>query len=245
MFSAIRRRIHVTPSTIIATFALVFAMTGGAYAANKYLITSTKQISPKVLKALRGASGKAGANGANGVQGPAGPGGPQGPAGASGKEGALGKEGPAGKNGENGKNGTTGFTETLPKDKTETGMWTFSAGGAGLAVAPISFAIPLASTLDAKHVHYVNNNTVTAAQCPGTLEKPEALPGNLCVWENFVPGQVNRNEEKHIAETEIFPDGGGPPILAGTLGAGTTGAGVAFVAKEQATGFGTWAVTAP
>ena len=53
MFSAIRRRIHFSPATVIATLALVFAMTGGAYAASKFLITSTKQISPKVLKSLR------------------------------------------------------------------------------------------------------------------------------------------------------------------------------------------------
>ncbi len=29
MFSSIRRRMHVTPSTVIATLALVFAMSGG------------------------------------------------------------------------------------------------------------------------------------------------------------------------------------------------------------------------
>ncbi|MGH2879601.1 MAG: hypothetical protein ACRDK4_08360, partial [Solirubrobacteraceae bacterium] len=57
------------------TLALVFAMTGGAYAAKKYLITNTKQISPKVLKQLKGAKG------------PAGPAGPEGKAGAPGSPG--------------------------------------------------------------------------------------------------------------------------------------------------------------
>ena len=95
MFSAIRRRLHVSPATAIATLALVFAMTGGAYAAKKYLITSTKQISPSVLKSLQGKAGPAGA------QGPGGPAGPQGPAGAKGENGT------AGANGTNGTNGTS------------------------------------------------------------------------------------------------------------------------------------------
>jgi hypothetical protein len=37
---------------VSVSLALVFAMTGGAYAARKIIITSTKQISPKVLKKL-------------------------------------------------------------------------------------------------------------------------------------------------------------------------------------------------
>jgi hypothetical protein len=99
-----RLRTQITPSTLIATLALVFAMTGGAYAAKHYLITSTKQISPKVLKALKGANGKTGANGANGAQGPAGaagaggvgPGGPQGPQGPQGNPGNPGEPGKPG-----------------------------------------------------------------------------------------------------------------------------------------------------
>jgi len=46
MFSAMRKRMRVSPTTMIATLALVLAMTGGAYAASRYVITSTKQISP-------------------------------------------------------------------------------------------------------------------------------------------------------------------------------------------------------
>jgi Collagen triple helix repeat (20 copies) len=110
MFSAIRRRLRVSPATMIASFALVFAMTGGAYAAKKYLITSTKQISPSVLKALQGKAGPAGANGAAGAQGPAGPAGPAG---------ARGENGAAGANGTNGAPGTSVTSAVLAKGNKE------------------------------------------------------------------------------------------------------------------------------
>jgi Collagen triple helix repeat (20 copies) len=123
MFSAIRKRMHLTPSTVIATLASVFAMTGGAYAANRFLITSTRQIGPKVLKSLKGAKGPNGANGANGAAGPAGPAGATGPGGAQGTPGGTGQKGERGEKGDKGENGTTGFTETLPSEKTEKGDW--------------------------------------------------------------------------------------------------------------------------
>jgi len=94
MFSMIRKRF--TYANVAMTLALVFAMTGGAYAAKHYLITSTKQISPKVLKSLKGANGKNGVAGANGAQGPAGPAGPGGPAGPQGPGGPGGAPGAPG-----------------------------------------------------------------------------------------------------------------------------------------------------
>jgi hypothetical protein len=57
-----RRRI--TYANVVATLALVLATSGGAVAASSYLITSTKQIKPSVLRALKGNKGKTGAKGA-------------------------------------------------------------------------------------------------------------------------------------------------------------------------------------
>jgi hypothetical protein len=94
MFSLIRKRF--TYANVAVTLALVFAMSGGAYAASRYVITSTKQISPKVLKSLRGNVG------ANGAQGPAGPTGSAGPAGAQGPAGLVGNTGSPGTPGANG-----------------------------------------------------------------------------------------------------------------------------------------------
>lgn len=94
MNSKIRNRL--TYANVVATLALVFAMSGGALAASRYLITSTKQISPKVLKQLKG-----------GKEGSAGPAGPAGPAGATGNAGSTGKEGVSGKTGDKGEAGTS------------------------------------------------------------------------------------------------------------------------------------------
>jgi hypothetical protein len=64
---SIRRRI--TYANVAATLALVFSMSGGAIAATHYLITSKKQISPKVVKELKGNVGATGATGAAGAPG--------------------------------------------------------------------------------------------------------------------------------------------------------------------------------
>jgi hypothetical protein len=45
-------RRHLTYANVTATLALVFAMSGGAIAAKHYLVSSTKQIDPKVLNSL-------------------------------------------------------------------------------------------------------------------------------------------------------------------------------------------------
>jgi len=157
MFSMIRKRF--TYANVAMTLALVFAMTGGAYAAKHYLITNTKQISPKVLKQLKGKNGKNGVNGAQGVAGAAGPQGPAGAAGAKGENGANGSNGSNGVsvtsavassteckaggvkltsasgtsavcNGAQGKEGTFGG-QTLPTGKTLTGV--FAAAGSSEA----------------------------------------------------------------------------------------------------------------
>src|SRR5580658_9748316 len=85
------RRTNAT--AVLAVVALVFAMSGGAYAASRYIISSTRQISPKVLKALKG---NAGATGKTGATGPAGPAGATGSAGTNGTNGSPGSPGSPG-----------------------------------------------------------------------------------------------------------------------------------------------------
>ena len=257
MFSAIRRR--MTYANVVATLAMVFAMTGGAYAASKYLITSTKQIKPAVLASLKGAKGAAGASGAQGTAGPqgaAGAAGKEGPAGKDGKEGPAGKEGPRGKEGQEGIEGSPWTaTGTLPSGKTETGTWAVgevTAGAKPLASAPlrvpISFAIPLATGLTSNEVHFINkankevispgNEATSHPLCPGTVAAPAAAPGNLCVYTgfNFFEAVESRNG------AIVRPDsvGTGPPD------GGTSVAGAVLqltILEEEAAVSGTWAVT--
>jgi hypothetical protein len=252
MLSGIRKR--VTYTNVAMTLALVFAMTGGAYAASKVLITSTKQIKPSVLAQLKG---KAGANGTPGAQGPAGVAGAQGPAGPQGAAGAVGAEGPAGPvgatgpKGANGKNGEPWTpNNTLPVGATETGAWSFgSINSTATSSSPLwvpiaSFTVQLASPLTKSQVHFINkeNKEVVETEageleekastaCTGSAEAPTAESGNLCVYGGFeMETLTTSNEIKN-------PDHLGSP------GAGKTGAVEAFLIKANSFATGTWAVT--
>jgi hypothetical protein len=85
-------------------------MGSSAVAARHYVITSTKQIKPSVLKKLKGAKGPRGAQGAQGAQGAKGDTGPAGLQGHNGNAGATGATGLQGHNGNAGATGATGPT---------------------------------------------------------------------------------------------------------------------------------------
>jgi hypothetical protein len=92
--------------TLIAVLVGVLAVTSGAFAAKRYLITSSSQIkagavslsdlSPAARKALRGVNSNSGIAGPQGPQGAQGAKGAQGPAGKDGQDGAIGPQGPQG-----------------------------------------------------------------------------------------------------------------------------------------------------
>jgi collagen triple helix repeat protein len=99
----------------VALLALFIAMGGSAVAASHYLINSTAQINPKVLKKLRGEAGIAGTAGTSGAPGPQGREGPGGKEGAAGKDGAPGNEGTPGKEGKEGPQGKEGLVSGIAR----------------------------------------------------------------------------------------------------------------------------------
>lgn len=222
MFSNMRRRF--TYANVVMTFALVFAITGGAYAAKKYIITSKSQIKPNVWAQLRG---PAGANGKDGAAGPQGPQGVQGPAGTSGTDGkdgtsvtSTGFSGSKGTCKEGGSELTAAESKktfvcngapwsaggNLPKGSTEKGLWA-TAAPSGLAATGVGFGIPLAS---APAVHYINaagkeltaTEEKTSTVCVGTASNPTAPEGTLCVY-----AKLEKNVNKTAAVNEFFFNG--------------------------------------
>ena len=239
MLSRIRKRL--TYANVAMTLALVFAMTGGAYAASKVLITSTKQTKPSVLAQLKGKTGRtgrtgpagpAGVAGAAGAQGPVGPAGAKGETGPEGKEGPQGQEGKAGKDGKEGAPGAIHPGETLPSEATETGTWGGVRQGSNVGelelaqqISPISFAIPLEAELDAEHVHIAPN-----AECTGSVASPTAAPGSLCVYVGTKAGLLEAKIRKASDLT--------------VAGANKSGAIVLIETEGSITVTGSWAVTA-
>ena len=160
-------RRHLSYANVAATMALVFAMGGSAMAANHYLITSTKQIKPSVLKSLKGNRG------------------PKGTAGAPGKVGAPATGGVPGKEGAKGERGEPGpLLSVLPSGKTERGAYGFagtraSGGSKFIPGTETSYPIPLSFKPT------INVVATPTATCPGSVENPTATAGNLCVYEQL------------------------------------------------------------
>ncbi len=213
-FSRLRKRF--TYANVILTLALVFAMTGGAYAAGKYLITSTKQIKPSVLKQLQGKTGARGPAGPAGVAGAVGAAGPQGPAGGKGENGAPGA------NGSNGvsvtskeltksssackKEGGSEFTSaegtkttacngspwtaggTLPKGSSERGQWVIAGYENPVRETSLSFPIPLAAGLSEEKTHVIGVEEGAKEAKEATAITNGECTGN---WED--PGAKSEN----------------------------------------------------
>ena len=171
-------RKHLSYANVVATLALVFAMGGSAIAAKHYLITSTKQIKPSVLKRLK-APGRTGRQGLSGIPGP------QGTAGAAGAKGADGLS----------------ALSALSSGQTESGD--YGASGytmKGLEFGEgVTFPIPLKAAIDAAHVVYTPEGG-SLPHCPGP---GHADASYLCLYSSeanhvSAPSELN-NESTSVA----------------------------------------------
>ncbi len=152
-----------SPSMAVALVALFVALGGTAVAAKHYLIDSTKQINPKVLRKLHGERG------------------PRGLTGAPGTPGAPGAPGPKGEQGVPG----PGVAPLLSKE-TESGA--FAAGGGfdagngkseyGWIATAITYVQPLPTAI--KNENIIDVTTGSAPHCPGV---GQAEPGYLCLYD--------------------------------------------------------------
>jgi hypothetical protein len=207
---------RLTYANVAATLALVLAMSGGALAASHYLINSTKQINPKVLKKLRGARGALGPTGGVGPQG---------------------IQGPEGKRGSRGEPGVPGFSalSLLPKGSSESGEFSVSlpsvAEGA-IVEGTATFPIPLTTPIE-KQVEV----TPVAKPATNCLGPGLAARGWLCIYTRT---KVN-TEFQRAFDPESFEEVE-PPGRSGRFGFGMKWKAEKEGEVEVA---GTWTVTAP
>jgi Collagen triple helix repeat (20 copies) len=222
VFTRIHRRIG-TPGLVLGVIACIIALSGTAIAALPGLNSKQKKEVKKIAKQFA----------RPGPQGSQGPAGTQGAAGAAGKDGAPGAPGQPGERGEVGEAGVcSGSNPTciLPPGATLSGDWNFYVQGPPYAFVSLSYPLRVPTEV---HFNYIDKNEVArygeAANCPGTVAEPEALPNNLCVYA--------REESSNIGE---------PTFQGEATGDAHSGQGFAFSisAGEEAFAVGSWAVTA-
>jgi hypothetical protein len=208
-------RKRLTYANVAATLALLLAMSGGAMAASHYLINSTKQINPKVLKKLRGARGGVGEIGPVGPQGVTGPTGPKGTRGVTGEPGFS-------------------ALSLLPSARTESGDFEASAVEAisGHTISTVvSLPIPLGAVLAETQVDFRSPTSSTDEHCAGP---GMAAKGYLCVYASSLSG---------VEGEDAFDPEATPPVPGtGRFGFGLNWK-VTETGPARATG--TYSVTAP
>jgi hypothetical protein len=258
MISKLREKVG-TAGLVVAVIALVAALAGVAFAAGGLTGKQKKEVK-KIAKSFQGT----GPTGAAGPQGPPGSPGAKGDTGAKGDPGDPGEDGksvvtgtasagecksggatvevegepPTKKKICNGSPWTVGGT--LPSEETETGAW-----GAALDFsAPpqfntiLSIPIPLPGPLAGGDTEFLKPGEGETANCPGTVEEPEAEPGKFCVYS------LQLFEAAEASASFIDPsreeEGGGP-----RNGVGPTGVEMVLENPAGVFGYGTWAVSAP
>lgn len=205
---------------LVALFALVLSMGGGsALAAKHYLISSTRQISPKVLTKLKG---KTGPQGKTGLQGPQGSQGSQGP---QGFQGLQGPKGDAGTNGTNGTNGVAVIQRTTgsatPGDN--------AGDTASTILSNAGFSNPAANTDNLFFARATFTPPAVCTLAPGdeaTIGSGGEIDSDTQVFGGggpFTPGGPAESMQLGVASATAL--GAGPHTLTLTFNTNCTGSG--------------------
>jgi hypothetical protein len=250
-------RPKLTYANVVSTLCLFILLGGSSYAAVKLgrNAVKSKNIAADAVTSPKVKNGSLISEDFRPGQLPSGPGGPAGDPGAPGTNGVNGTSvtsanEPAGPNCANGGakftaasgdtyacNGAQGdpgpFPGTLPSGKTLRGVYyaeNTAAAAADRTSDSVSFGFTLASQPAA---HYIASGATPPAQCPGTVNSPEAAPGHLCVYEfsRFSVTSAGIVDPTEGVIGQSSKEGFG-------VGATASGAGNYFVG-------GAWAVTSP
>lgn len=226
------KRFRPSPATVIASFALMVALSGAGYAAvvlpansvgtrqlrNNAVISSKVADHSLLLRDFAFGQIPRGPRGLPGPAGPAGPAGSAGPAGPTGPTGAAGS-----------------ISGTLPSGQTLRGSYVAegtAAASDAVAAGEISFGVELSSTPNA---HFIKVGDSGGSSCPGNAASPSATAGNLCIYEG---------QNTNAKSSRTYAD---PVTL--SLGSTVRPWGAAVVVRASAAGdfstSGSWAVTAP
>jgi hypothetical protein len=263
------RRRRVGYAEVAATVALVLAMAGGALAAGHYVITSTKEIKPSVLRHLHGARGRRGAVGPRGRMGARGITGNAGVAGI-GISGIFG----SGADGSQTITASTTLTRDMYYDDLTVGPGvTLNPGGfrvfvsgaltlrngsrisrdgndatvsgpaAGLTGGSLGGSAPGANQglcVGGTSVHSLGDVGGTGASCPGgPTSAPTASVGGMQAFDNPLAALTGRTLDGVIVSGGA--GGGGGSSASGNGGAG---GGVVIVAARSVSVTGSAAITA-
>jgi hypothetical protein len=183
-----------SPASLLAAVALFLALGGTAFAAQKYVVSSSKQVKNS---SLTGADVKNGSLTAKDLakgtllQGPAGRQGPAGSPGATGPKGDVGAKGEAGPKGDRGadgapgaRGGTTG--DVIPSGTTVAGVFDVfhqsgsPSGGSTTVQLPGVAPTPLTSAdVNSKLSAYANDGD---SSCTGSYDAPTAPAGKVCLY---------------------------------------------------------------
>jgi hypothetical protein len=202
-----RGRILKRSIMILAACALLLSIIStGAFAARKYLITSSAQIKPGAVGYLSlSAAAKRRLAGKRGQVGARGPAGPQGPAGAQGAAGPQGPAGPAGSKGATGNTGPAGATgpagSTGPAGPAGADGSTALAQGSGLVAWTADPAQILQSGVDSNGSIHGASVLLTAGQVITSLAELVATAGVAMTHGMFAIYDGNLNLVAQTADT--------------------------------------------